>query len=165
MVNPDKTRFTAPRAERTDGETFVFDKGIYTACEPCKDNPEKPPLWQVRAAKIIHKKSEQTIYYEDATLELLGIPVAYLPYFWMPRKTLQRRSNEDKVPYLDWEKQGYIRATEGDRAHLQPDQVRLRRRRLSSTSASPTMPRRKNITQNTNTKPSTTWIGRPDVAR
>ena len=44
VVNPDKTRFTSPRAERTDGETFVFDKGIYTACEPCKDQPERPPL-------------------------------------------------------------------------------------------------------------------------
>ena len=29
VVNPDKTRFSAPRAERTDGETFIFDKGIY----------------------------------------------------------------------------------------------------------------------------------------
>src|SRR6476659_8814332 len=25
VVNPDRTRFSAPRAERTDGETFVFE--------------------------------------------------------------------------------------------------------------------------------------------
>lgn len=92
VVNPDKTRFTAPRAERTDGETFVFEKGIYTACEPCKDNPEKPPLWQVRSARIIHKKSEQTIYYEESQLEFVGVPLAYIPYMSGPDSTVKRKS-------------------------------------------------------------------------
>lgn len=92
VVNPDKTRFSAPRAERTDGETFIFDKGIYTACEPCKDNPERPPLWQVRSARIIHKKSEQTIYYEDARLEFAGIPMAYIPYMSGPDSTVKRKT-------------------------------------------------------------------------
>jgi LPS-assembly protein len=76
------TRFTAPRAERSGGETTVFERGTYTACEPCAQNPERPPLWQVKAARIIHNNAERTIYYENATLELAGIPVAYLPYFW-----------------------------------------------------------------------------------
>ncbi len=31
-----------------DGETTVFDKGTYTACLPCKDNPERPPLCRSR---------------------------------------------------------------------------------------------------------------------
>jgi LPS-assembly protein len=89
---PLTTRFSAPRAERAEGETTVFERGTYTACEPCKDNPERPPLWQVKAAKIIHNNSERTIYYEDATLELLGIPVAYLPYFWTPDPTVKRKT-------------------------------------------------------------------------
>ncbi len=59
---PLTTRFSAPRAERSEGETTTFERGTYTACEPCKENPEKPPLWQVKAAKIIHNNSEQTIY-------------------------------------------------------------------------------------------------------
>ncbi|MBD2749746.1 LPS-assembly protein LptD [Microvirga sp. BT688] len=89
---PLTTRFSAPRAERSEGETTTFERGTYTACEPCKDNPERPPLWQVKAAKIIHNNSERTIYYEDATLELLGIPVAYLPYFWTPDPTVKRKT-------------------------------------------------------------------------
>jgi LPS-assembly protein len=89
---PLTTRFSAPRAERAEGETTVFERGTYTACEPCKDNPERPPLWQVKAAKIIHNNSERTIYYEDATLEFLGIPVAYLPYFWTPDPTVKRKT-------------------------------------------------------------------------
>jgi LPS-assembly protein len=89
---PLTTRFSAPRAERAEGETTVFERGTYTACEPCAKNPEKPPLWQVKAARIIHNNSERTIYYEDATLELLGLPVAYLPYFWTPDPTVKRKT-------------------------------------------------------------------------
>jgi LPS-assembly protein len=89
---PVTTRFSSPRAERAGGETTTFERGTYTACEPCMDNPERPPLWQVKAAKIIHNNSEQTIYYEDATLEILGLPVAYLPYFWTPDPTVKRKT-------------------------------------------------------------------------
>jgi len=89
---PLTTRFSAPRAERSEGETTVFERGTYTACEPCKEHPERPPFWQVRAARIIHNNSERTIYYENATLELAGIPVAYLPYFWTPDPTVKRKT-------------------------------------------------------------------------
>ena len=88
----DKTHFTAARAERSAGETTVFEKGTYTACEACKGDPSRPPFWQVRAKRIIHKGDEQTVYYEDATLEFFGFPVAYLPYFSAPDATVTRRS-------------------------------------------------------------------------
>jgi LPS-assembly protein len=89
---PVTTRFSAPRAERADGETTIFERGTYTACEPCEKDPTRPPLWQVRAARIIHNNSERTIYYENATLEIAGIPVAYLPYFWTPDPTVKRKT-------------------------------------------------------------------------
>ncbi len=92
VENSDKTRFTSPRGERTNGETFVFDKGIYTACEPCKDNPEKPPLWQVRATRIIHNSAEKMIYYEDARLEFWGVPMAYIPFMSGPDATVKRKT-------------------------------------------------------------------------
>ena len=38
------TRFSAPRAERAAGETTTFERGTYTACEPCKDHPGKTAL-------------------------------------------------------------------------------------------------------------------------
>lgn len=86
------TRFTAPRAERSEGETTTFERGTYTACEPCRTAPEKPPLWQVKAARIIHSNQERTIYYENATLEFAGVPVAFLPYFWSPDPTVKRQT-------------------------------------------------------------------------
>jgi LPS-assembly protein len=93
-------RFSAPRAERIEGESMVFERGTYTACEPCRENPERPPLWQVKSARIIHNNSEKTIYYENSTLEFAGIPVAYVPYFWSPDPTEKRRTGFLAPHYL-----------------------------------------------------------------
>ncbi len=87
----DKTHFSAPRLERTNGDS-VFTKGTYTACEACKDHPDRPPLWRIRAKKIIAKNDEHMIYYEDARLEFLGVPVAYTPYLSAPDPTITRKS-------------------------------------------------------------------------
>ena len=89
---PQDTHLSAPRAERSEGETTVFDYGTYTACDACKDDPSKPRTWQLRAKRIIHEASEKTIYYEDLTLEFLNIPVAYAPFWSAPDPTVKRQS-------------------------------------------------------------------------
>jgi LPS-assembly protein len=89
---PDDTRLAATRAVRTSGNYTVFHNGVYTACEPCKDNPKKPPLWQVAAARVIHNESERMVYFEDARFEFFGQPIAYLPYFSTPDPTVKRKS-------------------------------------------------------------------------
>jgi LPS-assembly protein len=43
-----QTSIVAARAERSGGNFSVFHSGVYTACEPCKDDPKKPPAWQVK---------------------------------------------------------------------------------------------------------------------
>jgi LPS-assembly protein len=92
MEAADKTRFAAPRAERTKGETTVFHSGTYTACEPCKDDPSKPPKWQVKAERIVHDAGEQMIYFENMRLEAFGVPMFWAPYFSIPDPTVKRKS-------------------------------------------------------------------------
>ncbi len=89
---PDSTHFVAPRGERIGSTQTVFENGTFTACDACKDDPARPPLWQVRARRIIHNQVEKVIYYEDATIDVGGVPVAYLPYFSAPDTTIPRRS-------------------------------------------------------------------------
>ena len=89
---PDQTRMAAARAERSSGKYTVFHNGVYTACAPCKDDPKKPPLWQVKAARIIHDQTEKMIYFEDARLEFFGRPIAWLPYFSAPDPTVKRKT-------------------------------------------------------------------------
>jgi LPS-assembly protein len=88
----DRTYFAAARAEREGGQRTTFVKGVYTACEPCADRPEKPPFWQVKAAKIIHDQKEKMIYFEKAKFEFLGVPIAWFPYFSTPDPTVKRKS-------------------------------------------------------------------------
>ena len=92
LDSPDQTRMAAARAERTKGNYTVFHNGVYTACEPCKDDPKKPPLWQVKAARIIHDQGEKMMYFEDARLEFYGVPLAYMPYFSAPDPTVKRKT-------------------------------------------------------------------------
>lgn len=88
----DKTRFAAPRAERAGGRYTTFQNGVYTACEPCKDDPSRPPRWQIRTTRIIHDESEKMIYFEGARLEFLGFPMFYWPYLSAPDPTVKRKT-------------------------------------------------------------------------
>jgi len=88
----DRTHFSAPRSEKIDADTTVFEKGTYTACPSCADHPDRPPLWRVRAKKIIHKNEERMIYYEDAWFELYGVPVAYIPFMSAADPSVTRQS-------------------------------------------------------------------------
>ena len=89
---PDQTRMAAARAERSKDNFTVFHNGVYTACAACKDDPKKPPLWQVTAARIIHDQGERMMYFEDARLEFFGKPIAWLPYFSAPDPTVKRKT-------------------------------------------------------------------------
>jgi LPS-assembly protein len=88
----DQTRMAATRADRSSGNYTVFENGVYTACAPCRDDPKKPPLWQVKGARIIHDQIEKMLYFENAQLEFFGVPMAYLPYFSTPDPTVKRKT-------------------------------------------------------------------------
>ena len=88
----DETRMAATRADRSSGNYTVFENGVYTACAPCKDDPKKPPLWQVKGARIIHDQKEKMLYFENAQLEFFGVPMAYMPYFSTPDPTVKRKT-------------------------------------------------------------------------
>ncbi len=92
VETPQRTQIGAAVAERVNGDTTIYRSGVYTACEACAEKPDRPFTWQVKSARIIHKQKEQTIYFEDATLEFLGVPVLYLPYFWAPDNSVKRKS-------------------------------------------------------------------------
>jgi len=92
IETPDNTRFAAADAVRQDGSVTTFQQGVYTACEPCRAHPERAPLWQVKARKIVWDQTEKEVRYYGAKFELLGTPIAYLPYFQSPDPTVKRKS-------------------------------------------------------------------------
>jgi LPS-assembly protein len=106
-LGPVTSRFSAPRGERVDGQSTTFEYGTYTACEPCRENPERPPLWQVKAARIVHNNEERRIYYENSTIEVGGFPIGWVPYFWTPDPTVKRESGFLAPRYIHTKALGY----------------------------------------------------------
>lgn len=88
----DKVYFGAESAERQNGEVTTFMNGVYTACEPCEENPDKPPIWRIKARKIIWDGKEKTVRFESPRFELFGLPIAGLPYFEIADPTVKRKS-------------------------------------------------------------------------
>lgn len=91
-VLADGSRFTAAEGERLNGERIVMKDASYTPCEPCKANPEKPPVWQIKADKVTHDNTDHSISYNNATFEAGGVPVFYVPYFSHPDGTVKQKS-------------------------------------------------------------------------
>ena len=89
---PDQTRMAATRADRSSGNFTVLENGVYTACEACREDPRKPPLWQIKAKRIIHNQTEKMMYFEDANLEFFGKPIAWFPYMSAPDPTVKRKT-------------------------------------------------------------------------
>ena len=87
----DALHMSAPRSEII-GDHRIYDKATYTACESCRDHPEKPRLWQIKAKRIIHDKKEKMLYFEDASFEFMGTPIAYIPYIAEPDPTVKRKT-------------------------------------------------------------------------
>ncbi|MCB1418944.1 MAG: LPS-assembly protein LptD [Notoacmeibacter sp.] len=88
----DNTRFAAESADRSDGNVTTFNNGVYTACEPCEENPDKAPIWRVKAKRIIWNGQEKTVRFKDASFELFGMPIAYMPSFSIADPTVKRKT-------------------------------------------------------------------------
>jgi LPS-assembly protein len=79
-------RFTAQSIHHNKTET-TLSMGSYTPCSLCVDSLGKSygnPLWSVHAREIVLNKTRQRTEYTDAHFSVLGIPVAYVPYFYVP---------------------------------------------------------------------------------
>lgn len=92
----DGSRFWADEGERKQSDkqpkSTTMKKAAYTPCAPCKENPEADPIWQIKAGEVTHKEEEQRIVYRDATFDLWGVPVMYMPYFSHYDGTVKQKS-------------------------------------------------------------------------
>lgn len=78
---------------RNSKEEFEFYNAYFTACELCQDGDKtKKPSWRLLAKRVRQDSETRTIRYNDAVLELLGIPVFYTPYLAHPDPSAKRVS-------------------------------------------------------------------------
>ena len=88
----DDSRFAANGARRIDGTKTVMRRAVYSPCNVCAAEPDRPPVWQIKAGTIVHDQETRDVTYSNAWLELYGVPVAYTPYLTHPDPTVDRRS-------------------------------------------------------------------------
>jgi LPS-assembly protein len=82
---------SATAVQRSD-EVQELNRAIYTACEICAKDKPKEPTWSIQADRIVRDKDRQLIYYRNATIRIMGVPVLYLPIFWHADPQAKRKS-------------------------------------------------------------------------
>lgn len=92
MLLADGSRLAASGGRLSaDGRTQLANV-VYSPCDLCEDDPDEEPLWQVKALRVTHDRQRRSITYQDAFLEVFGVPVLYTPFFSHPDPTVERKT-------------------------------------------------------------------------
>nr|WP_245295681.1 LPS-assembly protein LptD [Xaviernesmea rhizosphaerae] len=92
LETTDLTKLAAVNGERRNGNEFILNQAVYTACTPCATNPNHRSLWNIKAERIIQNGTTHTIRLEHAHFEMFGQPLVYLPAIEVPDQTVKRQS-------------------------------------------------------------------------
>ena len=88
MVLDQQVQLAANRIDRVGGRYTQLYKAAATSCRVCDDGT--PPLWQIRAKRVVHDQEEKQLYFENAQLRVLDVPVLWFPRLRLPDPTLDR---------------------------------------------------------------------------
>ena len=88
----DDSRLAAVGGRRIGGYRTEMVKAVFSPCEICREHPNRPPLWRIKAQEVVHDSNERSVSYRNAYLEMFGVPVAYTPYLSHPDPTVERKT-------------------------------------------------------------------------
>lgn len=80
----DGAQITADSADYDEAARTILTNATYAPCGDCIDEEGRRIGWSIRAARFIQNNDDNSIELEQPRLEILGIPVAWLPYLWLP---------------------------------------------------------------------------------
>ena len=89
MVLNQQLQLAAVELGRTEGRYTQLYRTAVTSCRICEDDPE-PPLWQIRARRVVHDQEERQLYFENAQVLVRNVPILYVPRLRLPDPTLDR---------------------------------------------------------------------------
>lgn len=87
LILENGARLAARRGERQAGGESRLERVVYSPCPACAEDPDGTPLWRIRALKVEHDKKGRRLRYQNVYFDILGVPVAWLPYFSHPDPT------------------------------------------------------------------------------
>jgi LPS-assembly protein len=77
----DNSLIAAEDARRLNPYQIALEKAVYSPCQLCSG---EDPFWQLKASKVELDDLNETIRYQNAQMEFLGLPVFYTPYLSHP---------------------------------------------------------------------------------
>ena len=86
IVLDQQLLLVANQIDRREGRYSQLYKTSATSCRVCG----KPPLWEIRAERVVHDQQERQLYFSNATFRVRGVPIIWLPRIRLPDPTLER---------------------------------------------------------------------------
>lgn len=80
----DGSQITADSADFDKELETILTNANYAPCGDCIDSEGRRIGWSISASKVVQNNVDGSISFENPTLSLVGIPVAWLPYLWLP---------------------------------------------------------------------------------
>lgn len=88
VVLGDQLQIAASEVSRIGGRYSQMGRSVASACRLCAG--ETVPLWEIRASSIVQDDEKQRLYFRDASLHVLGVPVAFIPRLRIPSPGVER---------------------------------------------------------------------------
>ncbi len=87
MTTPDGAMVTGSQTRKVRGEVTTIDDGTYAPCGTCIDEKGRRIGWRVRTEKIVQNSKDRYTDLNQPVLEILGFPIAWLPWIRLPDLT------------------------------------------------------------------------------
>jgi LPS-assembly protein len=84
LTTYDGARITADSADYDDALRTLLENATYSPCGDCIDDKGRRIGWSMRADRITYNAEDGSVYLEQPSLALLGVPVAWLPFLYLP---------------------------------------------------------------------------------
>lgn len=97
MVLDQRVQLAANQIDRVGGRYTQLYKVAATSCRIC--DADTPPIWQIRARRVVHDKQQKQLYFDNAQLRVLDVPILWMPRLRLPDPT-QTRATGFLIPSL-----------------------------------------------------------------
>ncbi len=87
LVLDQQLQVAANQLDRRNGRYSQLYRTVASSCAVCGN---RPPIWSIRAERVIHDQTEKQLYFENATFLIRDVPVAWIPRMRLPDPNLER---------------------------------------------------------------------------
>lgn len=98
----------------TASEEKFFRHGVFQACgEPLRPRAKRPCYCALDLGSVYDTSAFACVWPDaDGSVDVEVM-------FWIPGVNAEKRDREDRVPYTQWAKQGFVRLTEGEQTNYE----------------------------------------------